>query len=33
MPIASGEVDHMVPRPGDNGIQFEPIEAPAQAAS
>ena len=33
LPIASGEVDHMVPRPGDHGIEFKPIEEPAQAAS
>jgi hypothetical protein len=33
LPIASGEVDHRVTRPGDHGIQFEPIEEPAKAAS
>ena len=27
LPIASGQVDHMIPRPGDHGITFEPIEA------
>src|SRR5579883_2915354 len=32
MPIVAGEVDHMVPRPGDHGIVFEPIEEPAKAA-
>ena len=33
--ILSGQVDHMVPRPGDHGILFEPIpvEQPAKAAS
>jgi len=24
-PIQSGDVSHLVPLPGDNGIQFEPI--------
>ena len=35
LPIVSGQVDHMVPRPGDHGILFEPIsvEQPAKAAS
>ena len=33
LPIASGEVDHMVPRPGDHGIQFEPLDAPAAVPS
>ena len=26
LPIVSGQVDHMVPRPGDHGILFEPID-------
>jgi hypothetical protein len=26
VPIANGSFDHIVPYPGDHGIQFEPIE-------
>ncbi len=33
MPFVMGDEDHTTPYPGDHGIQFEPIEEPAKAAS
>lgn len=26
LPLVSGETDHLVPRPGDRGLRFEPKE-------